>query len=175
MKSFLLSFIILILTAISATGQNNPFLALAYDSLVIYDFSSSDGVTEFINIIDKDGKLASTVTKSVKLNKQSAKELSKMLGSKASYGQGTASCFDPHLGIVYYKKGRPVAHVDVCVSCNKLRSNLRIPAMEQGKQGEGKEIYYIRNGLSKAFRKYINALLLKHGFSNQIKEGSAFN
>jgi hypothetical protein len=72
-------------------------------------------------------------------------------------------------------KGKAVAQVTICIGCNRLSSTIDIPAMEQGKVGKGNEAYYLQDGLSKSFRKYLNQLLKKYNFSNQIQPGSFFD
>ena len=67
---------------------------------------------------------------------------------------------------------KPIAQIKICLECNRLESDIEIPAQKQGKQGKGKEIYYISDGLSKSFRLFINQLLKKYKFSHQIKTGS---
>jgi hypothetical protein len=156
-------------------GQTeNLFLNLQYDSLLIYDFESR-AKSEHYSIIDEKGKLVSSVKKSVRLETAPARQLSTLLGKKTSYGQATAACFEPHLGILYYRQGRPVAHITICMDCNRLVSGIRIPAQEQGKQGEGAETYYIADGMSKSMRKHLNGLLKKYAFSHQLKPGSMFD
>ena len=101
--------------------------------------------------------------------------MSSKLGDKKSFGGVTAFCFDPHVGFVYYLKGKVVAHISVCVDCNRLRSSIDIPAQKQGKVGNGDDVYYIASGLSKSFRQFINTLLQKNQFSHQVKKGSSFD
>ncbi len=166
---------ILLLIAIcflSFQKATNPFLNLKFDKVVIYDF---EGGKDLGLIIDDKGRLAKTVKKQAVLDNVNIEKLSKRLGEKTSYGGATAFCFDPHLGLVYYLKGKVVAHVSICLDCNRLKSSIVIPAQKQGKVREGDEVYYTADGLSKSFRKFINTLLVKHQFSHQIKPGSSFD
>jgi hypothetical protein len=155
-------------------AQDNPFANLSCDSVVIYDFDWR-GKGEHFSIIDKNGRLAPTVKKRVKLDGKTAKKLGRLMGETASYGQATAACFEPHLGVVYYKSGAPVAHINICISCNRLYSSLEIPAQKQGRQGEGNEVYYTADGMSKSFRKYLNGLLKDNNFSHQGGDSSLFD
>jgi hypothetical protein len=156
-------------------GDKNPFLTLQYDSLVIYDYDWQGDKARHFSIIDKEGKLAPTVKKSAKLDRQSSEEMSRLLGDRTSFGQGTASCFLPHMGIVYYKAGKPVAHITICVGCNQLRSSLRIPAQEQGKIRLEGEVFYAREGMSKAFREYLYNLQISNNFSHREKPDSSYD
>lgn len=167
--------VILFLIAIcflSFQQNKNPFLNLKFDKVIMYDF---EGGKDLGLIIDDNGRLAKTVKKQAILDKVNVEKLSRLLGEKTSYGGTTAFCFEPHVGLVYYLNGKVVAHVSICLDCNRLKSSIVIPAQKQGKVGEGDEVYYIADGLSKSFRKFINSLLIKHQFSHQIKPGSSFD
>jgi len=159
---------VFLLISVSFFGQQKPFSTLKFDKVVLYDFSGGKGIGT--SIIDEKGNLSKTVIKKVILDEETTKILSKKLESKESYGGGTAACFEPHLGIVYYLKSKPTAHVSVCLDCNRLISSKNIPAQNQGKIGKGKDAYYLSDGMSKPFRKYLNGLLKKYNFSHQIKE-----
>jgi hypothetical protein len=76
---------------------------------------------------------------------------------------------------VYFLKGKPVGQITICLGCNRLYSSIDIPAQKQGKQGEGKDTYYILDGLSKSFRQFTNELLKKNKFAHQIEPGSHFD
>ncbi len=134
----------------------------------MYDFKGGKG-EENIMIIDRYGKLSKSVRKQVILDINTVKILNSKLESKSSYGGGTASCFDPHLGVVYYLKNKPVAHISVCLDCNRLQSSIEINAQKQGKNGKGKDAYYLLDGMSKSFRNYLNGLVLKYKFSHPAK------
>jgi len=149
------------------------FSSLKYDKVIIYDYSGSKDY--YLHIIDEQGRLAKTVTKQATLNTTEINKLSKRLDSKSSYGSGSAACFDPHLGIVYYYKTKIVAHVSVCLDCNALSSSIKIEAQKQGKIGEGKDAYYTLGGMSKTFRHFLNTLLIKYKFSHQIVPGDSFD
>lgn len=171
-----LLWIIIYASANTLTGQgDNPFLNIPYDSLVLYDFDWQAEGSEFMRILSDKDEIASTVKKSVKLNVEESKELINRMGSKGAYGGTTAFCFEPHLGIVFFKDNEPVISVNICLRCNRLESSIRISAQEQGKQGKGAEIYYTKNGMSKEFRNYVNGLLIKNDFSYQIQEGLIFD
>ncbi|WP_419699394.1 hypothetical protein [Mucilaginibacter sp. NFX135] len=155
------------------TQPTKTFSSLKYDKVIIYDYSGSKDY--YIHIIDEQGQLAKTVTKQVTLNTMEINKLSKSLDSKSSYGSGSAACFDPHLGIVYYHKTKIVAHVSVCLDCNALDSSIDIAAQKQGKIGKGKDAYYMLGGMSKSFRYFLNTLLIKYKFSHQIVPGESFD
>jgi len=148
--------------------QTSPFAKLKYDKVVAYDFSG--GKESDISIVTPAGKISASVSKQKELSDSLADELSIKLGSKSSYGKGTASCFEPHLGFVYYYKGKIVAHVTVCLDCNRLRSSIEIPAQKQGKTESEGEVYYLLDGMSDSFRSFLNGIVKKYGFSHSIKK-----
>lgn len=149
------------------------FSSLKYDKVIIYDYSGSKDY--YIHIIDEQGRLAKTVTQQVTLNTTEINKLSKSLDSRSSYGSGSAACFDPHLGVVYYYKTKIVAYVSICLDCNALDSSIDIAAQKQGKIGEGKDAYYMLGGMSKTFRYFLNTLLIKYKFSHQIVPGEPYD
>jgi len=164
---FIIVFFLTIL--ISVNGQvKNPFSEFKYDSVVMYDFEGGKGTPDELIINDK-GQLAKTVVKQVQLNTETISALSKRLGQRESYGGAQAACFDPHLGFVYYDRGKVVAHITICLDCNILHSSIDIPAQMQGKTGKGDNAYYLGGGLSKSFRKFLNDLLVVNKFSHQLK------
>lgn len=149
-------------------GQKNPFTKLEFDKVVMYDFC---GMREGeFSIIDKNGKLAKSVIKQVVLEKNTVSIVNRKLEEKNSFGQLPPSCFDPHLGIVYYLKEKPVAYISICMDCNRLESSRELDSQKQGEELVGNKVYYNLDGMSDSFRKYLNGLLKKYNFSHQIKE-----
>ena len=170
----IISFVFLLTLSISSSGQTkNSFLNLKFDKVVFYDFE--DVGEKGLLIVDNNGKFLQNVIKQVQLTTTTIKKLNFKLSDKKSFGNGTAACFDPHCGFVYFLKGKPVGQITICLGCNRLYSSIDIPAQKQGKQGQGKDAYYILDGLSKSFRQFINGLLLKNKFAHQIGPGSHFD
>jgi hypothetical protein len=170
----IISFVLLLTFSLSSTGQTkNPFFNLKFDKVVFYDFEDIGDKGSLI--VDNNGKFLQNILKQVQLDNTSIKKLNLKLGDKKSYGNGTAACFDPHCGFVYFLKGKPVGQITICLGCNRLYSSIDIPAQKQGKQGQGKDAYYMLDGLSKSFRQFINRLLIKNKFTHQIKPGSHFD
>lgn len=154
--------------------MNSQFDLKSIDSIVFYDFKDKLK-SKNISIVE-NGMLNSKIIKnSFKLNNSKFKEFNNTLFKKSSFGKGTAFCFDPHLGIVYFKKGQPLYYNNICFSCNILRANFDIPNQKKGKQGEGDKIYYLLDGMNKKFRKYLNDLIAKYNFGNQISKESMFD
>jgi len=170
----ILNFVLLLTLSFTSTEQaKNPFLKLKFDKVVFYDFEDIGEKGSLI--VDKNGKFLQTILKQVQIDTATIKKLNFKLGDKKSYGNGTAACFDPHCGFVYFLQGKPVGQITICMSCNRLHSSIDIPAQKQGKQGQGEEVYYMLDGLSKSFRQFINGLLKKNKFAHQIEPGSYFD
>ena len=170
----IISFLLLLTLSLFSNGQTkNPFLNLKFDKVVFYDFEDIGEKGSLI--VDNNGKYVQTILKQVQLDTTTIKKLNFKLGDKKSYGNGTAACFDPHCGFVHFLKGKPIGQITICLGCNRLYSNIDIPAQKQGQQGKGKDAYYILDGLSKSFRKYINGLLIKNKFAHQIEPGAHFD
>ena len=126
-----ISLLTIFITACNNDGQssdtkanaNNVFVAVDYDKVVAYKY---DGEGD-IEIIDEKGKLANKIKKQVELSNKQTIRLTNILCSKSTYGGDIAACFDPHFGVVFYKKNIPVAYVSICLDCNYLVSSIKIP------------------------------------------------
>jgi hypothetical protein len=169
-----MTLLLLLTFSFCSYGQTkNPFLSLKFDKVIIYDYQPHG---ENPSLVD-NGQIikAVTIKRQVELDRPTIEKLNAKLGDKKSYGSSHADCFEPHLGIVYYLQNKIVGNVIICLDCNLLSSSIDIPALKQGKQGQGKDTYYILDGLSKSFRQFLNDLLKKYNLSNQIKPGSMFD
>jgi len=169
-----ITLLFLLTLSICSNGQTkNPFRSLKFDKVIMYDYQPAGEDPE---LVDKRGQLVTTATikRQVQLDTTTVNQLNKKLGDKKSYGQVTAMCFNPHLGIVYYLNSKIVRHILICMDCNALRADVDIPAQHQDKQGQGEKSYYLGDGMSNSFRQFLNGLLIKNNFSNQIKAASMF-
>ena len=107
--------------------SNNVFASLDYEEAIAYDYDGEGDV----EIIDKKGKLAPKIKNQITLTRQQAIKVTNIFWSKSSYGGNIAACFDPHLGIVFYKANKPKFYVSVCLDCNYLVSSIKIPNSEE--------------------------------------------
>ena len=150
---------------ISASKKaNRPFNKLVYNKVIAYDYEGGkgEGVIEIIT----DGKIAPTVKKQKELTQEQVDGLTNYLGANSTYGGTKAFCFDPHLGIVFYKDSKVVAHVSICLECNYLSSSIKIPATEVNKIKIGDDYEYPAEGFSKSGRQKINSLCKQLTFSH---------
>jgi len=168
MRNVLLVF--LVLTAFQSSAQRDEKnMPATFDSIVFYDYNDDRGSKDN-RIIDHAGKLDNSVKKSFRADPALAAKLNEMLKRKDSFGVTGASCFEPHLGIVYYLDGKPISSINVCMDCNRLYADFRIKAQEQGKNGKGENTYYVLNGMSGKLRDFLNEQLILHNFSHQAEK-----
>jgi len=127
--AFLLSWLI---SCSGNTGEKpasyNVFADISYDKVVAYSYNGEGG----IEIIDEDKKLADEIGKKAQLDQARIIKLTNFLCTPSTYGGDEAACFDPHLGIVFYKANHPTAWVSICLDCNTLVSSVKIPNEKGG-------------------------------------------
>jgi hypothetical protein len=145
-------------------GFFNPFENLDYDKVVAFDYEGGKFEKEY-NIIN-NGKLASSVHNMKELTLEQSKDFIAFIGDSSTYGAGMASCFYPHLGIVFYKESLVVAHLSICLECNYLRSSIEIPATKVKVNKIGEDFEYPAEGFSKSGRRCLNALCGELSFSH---------
>lgn len=92
-----------------------------------------------------------------------------IISSDAAYGKTKAACFDPHLGVVYYRNNSIVANIDVCLDCSFLISSESIPAMSYHKIYVLEDYSYSAEGFSAKTRKKIHTFCTKLGFDKYLK------
>ena len=149
----------------------SPYDTLEYDRAVAYDY---DGMSA--REIVRDGRLIKVdefrggrIYKQKALTEEEVMRFNKIIGDTATYGGPTASCFDPHLGVVYYNKNKIVGYMSICLDCNYMRASLRIPA-EYFKEGivrpDSNQFPYSPHGFTRLGRKNINDFCKELGFPN---------
>jgi hypothetical protein len=143
---------------------NRPFNKLDFNKVIAYDYAGGKG--EGVIDIITDGKLAQTVIQQKELTQEEVDGLTNYLGANSTYGGNKAFCFDPHLGIVFYKGNKVVAHLSICLECNYLSSSIKIPAKEVKKIKIGDDYEYPAEGFSKLGRQKINSLCKQLNFSH---------
>ena len=166
MKTFAFAVLIFLLPATHRIIKNPP-LQLRYDKVMMYDFDGGIGSDQ--TIVNAKGRLATSITKQVVLDKERALRLTKKLGEKESFDDEVAVCFEPHLGFVYYLKGKIVACITVCLDCNLLVSSIPLDPQKHDKLGIANDAY-IAGAPSKSFRAFLNDLLKKYNFSHQQRD-----
>lgn len=149
--------------AITLSGiEAKPFDSIPFDKVIAYDFDGSDSAGS--GIIDKHGWLDATIKKQRSLSGSQVGTITSCLGSRSSYGAGTAPCFRPGMAIVFYQNNLPAMTIDICLDCNFLESSVRIPAKYGSTMlKDGAEIEL--SGFSKSGRECIISLAKQLEFS----------
>lgn len=152
-------FMFLLCGAMEVSAQRDTsYATMRYDSVVIYHYNKGSHENE-IAIVEHGRLNTQEVIKSDKLDQANAVRLGSLLMQRGSYGAVEAGCYDPHLGIVYWRGGRPAQYVSVCLRCNRLRPSLTIPAQRQGdRYGD----YYNMQGMSDSFKKYLTDMVARY-------------
>jgi hypothetical protein len=147
--------------------NHNPFLSLDFDKAIAYDYEGGKG-EGVIQIIDSNGVLAPTVTKSRELTIKQKNLVTHLFGSNSTYGEGYAACFEPHLGILFFNNNKVVAHLSICLECNYLSSSFLIPATSFKKIKISDDSEYSEEGFSKIGRRKINSFCKQLNFDHCI-------
>jgi len=136
----------------------NPLSDLRFDTVRMYDYEPSRSINDSL-ISDKDGRLvpAENIKKVIQPDSTEIGQLTALLGDPGAYGDEVMRCFVPHLALVYFLDGQVVFHVSICLHCNNLRPSMEIPAHTAGR------------GMTKPFRTFLNDLLDKYDFSNNVR------
>lgn len=145
-------------------GQNNPFKVLERDSIVAYEYNGEAGF-DIENCIEN---YPDKIKQSERISESKIEVLEESLSSVDAYGNSTASCFDPHLGLISWKDGEIVAAVSICISCNYLSSTLDIEAMSVKQIKVFDDFSYPAKGFSSETRKVIYEFCEKIGYTQYI-------
>ncbi|MDR3694132.1 hypothetical protein [Mucilaginibacter sp.] len=159
MKAFAFVLLTLLLPGTPKIIKNSP-LQLKYDKVMMYNFNG--GIGSDMSIVDARGHIAKSMKKQVVLDNESALSLTRKLGEKESFDDTTAACFEPGLGFVYYLKGKIVAHITVCLSCNVVTSSIPLDPQKHDKFWANND--YLAGWPSKSFRAFLMGLLKKYNF-----------
>jgi hypothetical protein len=154
-----------ILTAASITPNKNlkaPFDTLNYDKIIAYDFEGSE--EPYPGVLDQNQKFVPVILKQQALTQRQADEILSALTKRSTYGEVTAACFNPHLGLLFFRENRFKAAINICLDCNYLNSDVVIPAETHFKVNKGKDNEYARVGFTQAGKKAIVDLCSELGF-----------
>lgn len=136
-----------------------------YHSIIAYEFQG-DGERLINYCLEHEPQ---KISKSIELSKDQLNSLLTVLTSTSSYGNTTASCFDPHLAIVYYNNENIVASIDICLDCNYLSSSVEIPATSNKMIKVDQDYSYPARGFSKEARKAIHQFCSDIEFTKYLK------
>ncbi|SHE51142.1 hypothetical protein SAMN05443633_101394 [Chryseobacterium arachidis] len=127
-------------------NKNNgiPFNNLNYDKIIAYDFNCDEKMYD--NVIDKNGKFIPIIEKQQFLTQKQADKILSALTKKSSYGEASAACFNPHLGLVFFKNNKKVNQISICLDCNDSTSEIDIPARRHKVFNKGTDSEYSFTG-----------------------------
>lgn len=146
---------------------HNPFLGLKFDEVIAYDYETNMD-SEQPYIISNDRELNPAVTQKKVLISEQISKLKTFLGNVETYGHTRADCFEPHLGIVFYKDKKVVAHISICIICNHLASSIEIPATsaETYTYQSDKTMEFPMDGFSPKAKQFLSEFCQNLGFSH---------
>lgn len=107
-----------------AKTNMNPFSNLDYNKVIAYDFDGGKGYN--VLSIANENTVTNTVKNQKSLTQNQVNHLISIISNKKSFGGSTGACFEPHLGIVFYKDEKIVEYINICFECNYLSSKLPI-------------------------------------------------
>ncbi|UIR56795.1 hypothetical protein LZQ00_03015 [Sphingobacterium sp. SRCM116780] len=173
MKKVFLLFLLTLAFSVNRTlGQDllKTIKNISFDNVMIYEFDPSPEEPDFrimtkqvIELLDRTGGLKQSY-----ITKKERDKLFKFLTISTSFDNGSSICWEPHLGIVFFKNNIAVNYMAVCMECNKLKSMLYIPGTESIKSLDANGIN-IEKGMSPVFRRFLNSLLTKYNFKYATK------
>jgi hypothetical protein len=148
-----------------ANVESNPFSRLDFNKIIAYDFDcwvKDDQGGHYEELFDKTGKLTTYIKNKAEIGKTN---IVNILGDTSTYGSARADCFNPHLGIVFYKDSKVKAWVSICLECNYLSSSIDISELYRSKIDEyGEE--FLANGFSEMGYEKLSTLCKSLGFSH---------
>lgn len=138
---------------LNSKKHSAPFDTLQFDKVIAYDYEGSE---EAFGSVIKNGSFISIIEKQQALNDNQVNYLiDDVLTSNSTYAGGTAACFNPHLGIVFFKDLKPVMVIDICLDCNALNASIDIPASLHREISAEGESYLAAYGFSDKGQKRI--------------------
>ena len=162
---YIFKILLLTFSTVASAQNSNPFDTIDYDKVIAYEFNGS-GARMIKYCLKRDLK---RISDSVAVSRKKIRKLEKVLSANKSYGGTTATCFDPHLALVYYKNQQIVATVDICLDCNSLLPSFEIPATKHKMIKIDDDYSYSAHGFSKSARKSIHQFCTKIGFTRYLR------
>lgn len=135
------------------TKNGLPFSKIDYDKIVAYDYKGDEEM--YPAVIDKNGKFISIIEKQQFLSQDQADKILSALSKKGSYGEASAACFNPHLGLVFFKDNKKVNQINICLGCNNSISEIDIPAQTHRTFNKGTDDEYSFTGFTSKGKKAV--------------------
>jgi hypothetical protein len=100
--------------------------AFKCDSVIAIDYIGSLGEHTYLPLNNK-GQWINTISKRKKLLSSQIDSLNSILGDKTSFvNPMQVACYEPRLGIVYFRKGKVIAQSTICLLCARLESTAKL-------------------------------------------------
>ena len=101
-------------------------IAFSSDSAVAFDYIGFERENSF-PVLNKKGQWINTIKQSKKLSDEQFKLIYSVFENKNSF-QNTLiiGCYEPRLGIVYFKNGTVIGQSAICIDCARLESSARL-------------------------------------------------
>ncbi|MDN4012606.1 hypothetical protein QX233_09060 [Chryseobacterium gambrini] len=130
------------------TNQSSgiPFSTLDYDKIIAYDFKGDEELYDAP--INEQGNFIPIIEKQQFLSQEQADKILTALAKKSSYGEASAACFNPHLGLVFFKDNKKVNQISICLDCNGSISEIDIPARRHRVFNKGTDDEYSFTGFT---------------------------
>lgn len=139
-----------------------PFNKLDYDKIIAYDFAGDEET--YPNPIDRKGKFTPVILKQQFLTQKQADQILSALAKNSSYGESSAACFQPHLGLVFFKGNKKINQISICLSCNTSITEIEIPARTHKIFNKGTDNEYSFTGFKPSGKKAIIKLCKEINF-----------
>lgn len=136
-KNSLISYSILILV-LSCNDKpiDKSFPDLEFESVIAYKMKGKEQ-----NVVENNQISNNVESKSRILNGNQTNSLISILNKKSTFGGTPAKCFEPHLGFVFYNKGKEiVAHSTICLACNWMTTTPKIKEFAFSERGANRMI-----------------------------------
>lgn len=139
-----------------------PFSQLDYDKIIAYNFVGDEEM--YPSVIDKKGKFVPVILEQQFLTQKQADDILSALSKNSSYGESSAACFQPHLGLIFFKGNRKINQISICLSCNSSITEIDIPARTHKVFNKGRDNEYSYTGFTPSGKSAIIDLCKKIKF-----------
>ena len=96
------------------------------DSAIAIDYIGFLGEHSYMPLNDK-GQWINTIKKRKKITDEQLRLINSVFGNKKSFDDPMmVSCYEPRLGIVYYKKNKIIGQSAICLGCARLESTAKL-------------------------------------------------
>jgi hypothetical protein len=97
-----------------------------FDSIIILDYNGSFGEHSYLPLNDS-GQWITTIKFREKLTSKKATYLDNIFGDKQTYKHELhIGCFQPGLGLIYYKDNCVIGQSTICIGCARILSTMRL-------------------------------------------------